>query len=77
MDSEAHGHLLPTPVEIIDVTGAGDALMAGLVFGLSQGEPLDTACRLGMIAARLTLQTNQTVAGLTADQLYQLLEQHQ
>lgn len=72
-DQEESGHLLPPKVEVIDVTGAGDALMAGLVFGLIQGEPLARACRLGMIAASLTLQTKQTVSSLTADQLYSLL----
>ena len=36
---------------IIDVTGAGDAATAGLVFGLSQNMPLAKAAELGQIMA--------------------------
>lgn len=67
-------HLLPPKVEVDDVTGAGDALTAGVLFGLIQGEPLEIACRMGLLSASLTLQTNQTVSNLSADQLYTMLE---
>lgn len=63
--------LLPAkPVAVSDVTGAGDALVAGVIFGLTRGEPFSAACRLGLAAAALTLLTDQTVADLTPDRLY-------
>jgi pseudouridine kinase len=69
-------YLLPPKVEVADVTGAGDALMAGVLFGILQNESLHTACRLGMISASLTLQSKGTVSNLHAEQLYSLLAQH-
>lgn len=39
------------PKQIIDVTGAGDAAVAGLVFGLLQGEPLAQAAGRGQVLA--------------------------
>jgi pseudouridine kinase len=69
-------HLLPPKVEVADVTGAGDALMAGVLFGILQGESIHTACRLGIISASLTLQSKGTVSNMNAEQLYSLLTQH-
>lgn len=56
---------------IADVTGAGDAAVAGLVFGLLDGLDLAAAVRLGQCAAALKLSSPQSVAsGLTRDRLY-------
>jgi len=49
------------PVEVVDVTGAGDALTAGYVHALLSGEPAATAARWGHLAAALTLASPQTV----------------
>lgn len=58
---------------ILDVTGAGDAAVAGLVCGLLDGFDLATAARLGQCAAALKLSSLQSVAaGLTHDRLYRL-----
>ena len=58
---------------IADVTGAGDAAVAGLVCGLLDGFDLATAARLGQYAAALKLSSPQSVAiGLTRDRLYRL-----
>jgi len=47
----------------LEVTGAGDALSAGLVAGLHRNaEDLPAACRLGLSLAALTLQTDATVS---------------
>jgi pseudouridine kinase len=54
-------HILPFPVQTVDVTGAGDSLIAGVLFGLSQGESLSTSCRLGLASASYTIQTKETV----------------
>lgn len=48
-------------VPIADATGAGDALLAGVIYGLLQDEPLSVAVRLGMTAAVLTLQDHSSV----------------
>lgn len=71
--TEESGHLLPETVPVIDVTGAGDALVAGVIFGLVHDAPFPTACRLGMAAAALTLQSERSVAELTAQQVYAAL----
>lgn len=56
------GHVPATPVEIVDPTGAGDALAAAVIYGLTTGIPLAEAIRLGQIAATLTLRSPETVA---------------
>lgn len=64
----------PVPVSSIsDVTGAGDAAVAGLVCGLLDGLSLADAARLGQCAAAIKLSSAQSVAtGLTRDSLFRL-----
>ena len=58
--------------EVVDTTGAGAALTAGVMFGLLNNVPLDEAVRLGASAAALTLQTHETVrSDLSLDLLYE------
>ena len=58
---------------VADVTGAGDAAVAGLVCGLLEGLPLAEAARLGQCAAAIKLSSPESVAsGLSRDKLYQL-----
>jgi pseudouridine kinase len=53
-------------VEISDVTGAGDAAVAGLVYGLLKGYDMSTSARFGQAAASLKLNsTTSTAPGLT------------
>ena len=54
---------LPAPaVEVVDVTGAGDAFAAGVCVGLYQSpHDLAAACKIGLRLAALTLQTTATV----------------
>jgi len=47
--------------EVVDVTGAGDALVAGLVYGIYKGYSLDVAARFGLGAAALTISTKEAV----------------
>ena len=42
----------------VDITGAGDALIAGTLDGLMGGAPLQEATRQGALLATLTLETN-------------------
>jgi len=50
---------LPAPVR--DVTGTGDAAVAGTLYGLLRGHDLATAARFGQAAAALTLACEQSV----------------
>ena len=69
--AEMSGHVPAFPCEVVDLTGAGDALTAGVVFGLLNEMPLDEAVRLGAAAAAFTVQNRETVhSGLTLERLY-------
>ncbi|MGM0828717.1 MAG: carbohydrate kinase [Bacillota bacterium] len=54
--------VLPPKVEVADVTGAGDALVAGILYGYLKGSDTDGACRIGVICSSITLQSKFTVA---------------
>ncbi|HVO42296.1 MAG TPA: carbohydrate kinase family protein [Aggregatilineales bacterium] len=70
-DSTGGGHIPAIHTHIVDVTGAGDALTAGVIFGLYNGVPLDEAMRLGVSAATLTLRRRESVApDLSQELLY-------
>ncbi|BBF84481.1 pseudouridine kinase [Aquitalea magnusonii] len=62
----------PAPrVNIVNTTGAGDALMAGLAWGWLQQQPLDEATQLAQACAALTLgcaATNNPTLSLAAVQ---------
>ena len=59
--ANASGHVPARATEVIDPTGASDALTATVVFGLLNDIPIDEAVRLGVSAAALTLATPDTV----------------
>lgn len=57
--------------DIVDTTGAGDALTAAIIFGVLQGMAVSEALQLGLRAAALTLRSTYTVAPeLSLDRLY-------
>ena len=60
-DSSGSGHIPAMRTHVVDTTGAGDALTAGVIFGLLNGVPLDEAMRLGVSAATLTLRSRESV----------------
>ena len=63
-DSDGKGwskFIKPYAEKIIDVTGAGDALVAGLVYGVFLGYPLEMAARFGLAAAALTISSKDAV----------------
>jgi pseudouridine kinase len=65
------GNVPALKTEVLDPTGAGDALLATVVFGLLNEIPLDEAVRLGVTAAALTLRSHGTVAAdLSLERLY-------
>jgi pseudouridine kinase len=72
--SEVSGYIPAIRSEVVDRTGAGDALTAGVVFGLLNDFPIDEAVRLGVSAATLTLQYKETVCpDLSLERLYDQL----
>jgi pseudouridine kinase len=69
--SRESGHVPALEVEIVDLTGAGDALTAAVVFGLLNDFPVDEAVRLGTSAAALALHSREAVCtNLSLDRLY-------
>jgi len=68
---EVSGHVPAVRTKIIDPTGAGDALTASVLFGLTNQIPLDECIRLGVTAASLVLKHKGTVfPGLSLERLY-------
>ncbi|GAB4436213.1 MAG: PfkB family carbohydrate kinase [Anaerolineae bacterium] len=57
----ASGRVPAMTTEVVDTTGASDALTATVVFGLLNDIPTDESVRLGVSAAALTLSTTDTV----------------
>lgn len=56
-------HIPAFPVtHILDANGAGDAFMAGILYGLKQNYSLLQACEIGAATAAVTLQSLQTVS---------------
>lgn len=50
-----------TPAEVVDVTGAGDAMLAAFCHGVLSGDDVIAAARLGHAAAALTVAVPETV----------------
>jgi pseudouridine kinase len=66
------GHIPAIRCDVVDATGAGDALTAGVVYGLCNGMDLDEATRVGVAAATLTLQSSETVSPeMSLDRVYE------
>ena len=74
-DGKARKFMPAIPAEKVrDVTGAGDALVAGYVYGLLLGGDCDPA-RFGLAAASLTVESDKSAAeDLTAEQLRQRVD---
>jgi pseudouridine kinase len=71
---ESSGFVPAVQTEVIDPTGAGDALTAAIIFALLNEIPLDESVRLGAAAAALTLRTPGSVASnLSLELLYDQL----
>ena len=55
------GIILPPKIKVEDVTGAGDSLVAGIMFAFLQGLETEESCKIGMACSLLTLQSHETV----------------
>lgn len=69
--SDESGHVPALQRDVVDLTGAGDALAGAVIFGLLNGLPVSEAVRLGVSAAALTVQCPETVCpNLSLERLY-------
>jgi pseudouridine kinase len=69
--SDNSGHIPAVRTDIVDPTGAGDALTAAVIFALLNGIPPDEAVRLGITAASLTLRCpGAVVDDLSLEKIY-------
>jgi len=72
--SAESGRVSPFPVEVVDVTGAGDALTAAVAYGLLEGMSPEETVRLGTAAAAQTIACYETVCpDLSPELLYERL----
>jgi pseudouridine kinase len=72
--SEGSGHVPAIQTEIVDESGAGAAMTAGIICGLMHRFPMDEAVALGASAASLTLLSPETVrSDLSLEQVYEHL----
>lgn len=60
-DGEA-GALIAPDISVTDVTGAGDSLIAGILFGYLKGLSIEDACKVGVSCSLITIQSNETVS---------------
>ncbi len=59
--------------DVADVTGAGDAAVAGLLCGILDGMPLESAARIGQAAASMKLSSRESAASsMTRQALFHL-----
>jgi pseudouridine kinase len=71
--SDTSGHIPALTNNVVDITGASDALTAAIIFGLRNDFLIDEAVRLGASAAALTIQSEESVLyDLNLDRLYDL-----
>ncbi|MBO4461969.1 MAG: bifunctional hydroxymethylpyrimidine kinase/phosphomethylpyrimidine kinase [Lachnospiraceae bacterium] len=58
--SDGQALLPPVKAKMVNTTGAGDALFAGIAAGYCRGMSLEDSVRLGMAAAAITIETTET-----------------
>lgn len=68
---ENYKHFPAIKVDVVDVTGAGDSLIAGTLSGISMGYTPEVALKRGLDAARITLKdqgaTSENLRDLSMD----------
>lgn len=71
---EGSGHVPAIQTDVVDESGAGAAMTAGIICGLMHGFPADESVGLGAAAASLTLLSSETVrSDLSLQQVYEHL----
>jgi pseudouridine kinase len=75
VSADSSGHVPAVTTEVVDAAGAGDALTAGVIFGLRNDFALDEAVKLGTAMASLTMLATETVhPELSLERAYAHLE---
>ena len=70
-DSSGGGYIRAIHTDVVDTSGAGDAFSGAVIFGILNDVPIDEAMRLGVTAASLTLESEDTVLqSLSQELLY-------
>eukprot|EP01120_Amphizonella_sp_Union-15-10_P003706 TRINITY_DN14121_c0_g1_i1.p1 TRINITY_DN14121_c0_g1~~TRINITY_DN14121_c0_g1_i1.p1 ORF type:complete len:240 (-),score=35.84 TRINITY_DN14121_c0_g1_i1:30-653(-) len=70
-----HEFLPYPPKEIVNVTGAGDSLVAGFVYGLTIGATLEQCIKYGLGCAKLSLENQAAISPyLTPDLLEKICQ---
>lgn len=75
-NKQTHGQIPAPKIDVVDVTGAGDAFVSGFLYGINRGESFVRACKLGMSSSIITLQTNETVCSQVTEQMIKETYQH-
>lgn len=71
------GHLPAWPAQVVDASGAGDALAAATLFALLSGKPLPDSLQGGLAAAALTVEKEGTVSSdLNPSKLQAMVAEH-
>ncbi|GEN44539.1 carbohydrate kinase [Alkalibacillus haloalkaliphilus] len=74
--NDEEGKVEAIRTEVADVTGAGDAFTAGIIYGFINGQSLQQACRFGLACATLTLQSSQSCSeDLSTEKINTLLKE--
>lgn len=60
-DGTTDGRVIPKPGAIVNTIGAGDAVMAGLVYGFINGLPINETAALAAALSSITLETEASV----------------
>lgn len=61
-DGKTKGKIPSLDVKVLNVNGAGDAFMAGVVYGHSLEKSIDEVCKFGVIAASIAVMTDKTIS---------------
>ncbi len=76
--SEQNEFIPPYAATVLDVTGAGDSFVAGVAYGLEQGKTVYDACRTGLAASSITLQSLESVSSeLKPNRINQIIEENE
>lgn len=66
-NAEGSKYLQSIPTHVADVTGAGDSLTAGFIYGLIKHGSIDKALICGLAAAAITVGSKETVSPLLSE----------
>ncbi len=65
------GILMPPKLSVQDVTGAGDSLVAGIIYGHLKGANAEGACKIGITLSAITVESPETVSSQLSKQKIQ------